>query len=115
MSVAPTNEDRDRLDRYEAIISPGPAMSFLGNSEVRWLIDQLRTAWAALGWYEAAGQRQEKADKTLAYDRAKLIQCLIYHNRTDQECVCGWGQGPRELGRSFSEHVTHIYEQMLTE
>lgn len=41
------------------------------------------------------------------YDRAVLVQVLVYHQRKNIEgCWCGWS----ELGRSHAEHVADVYE-----
>lgn len=48
----------------------------------------------------------EWLDKRAA--RERLIQVLIYHQRTDDTgCACGWAT----LGGSFAEHVADVYEQ----
>lgn len=44
------------------------------------------------------------------YDRAVLVDILVYHYRRDiQGCGCGWA----ELGRSHPEHVADVYEQSM--
>lgn len=46
----------------------------------------------------------------LPYDRAVLVEVLVYHQRRDlQHCMCGWG----ELGASHPEHVADVYEQCV--
>lgn len=41
------------------------------------------------------------------YDRAVLVDVLVYHWRTDNSgCGCGWG----DLGRSHPAHVADVYE-----
>ncbi len=41
------------------------------------------------------------------YDRAVLVNVLVYHQRLDSSCcACGWGV----LGASFAEHIADIYE-----
>jgi len=43
----------------------------------------------------------------VTYDRAILVNVLIYHVRTATSgCPCGW----HELGRSWPGHVADIYE-----
>lgn len=43
----------------------------------------------------------------IAYDRAVLVDVLIYHQRTESSgCGCGWG----ELGHSHAEHIVDVYE-----
>jgi 16S rRNA G1207 methylase RsmC len=45
-----------------------------------------------------------------AYDRAVLVEVLVYHQRTaDTGCACGWGV----LGASFAEHVAAVYEESV--
>jgi 16S rRNA G1207 methylase RsmC len=45
-----------------------------------------------------------------AYDRAVLVEVLVYHQRTaDTGCACGWGV----LGASFAEHVADVYEESV--
>lgn len=44
------------------------------------------------------------------YNRALLVQILIYHRPNENSsCCCGWG----ELGRSWAEHVANMYEIAL--
>lgn len=44
------------------------------------------------------------------YDRAKLVQVLVYHQRTNTSgCHCGWGV----LGASYADHVADVYEQAV--
>jgi hypothetical protein len=45
-----------------------------------------------------------------AYDRAVLIEVLVYHQRIQSTgCACGWGV----LGASFAEHVADVYEESV--
>ena len=47
---------------------------------------------------------------SLVYDRAVLVEVLVYHWRTETSgCGCGWA----ELGRSHAEHVATVYEDAL--
>ena len=47
---------------------------------------------------------------TLPYDRAVLVDCLVYHWRTQTSgCGCGWA----ELGKSHAEHVATVYEESV--
>lgn len=44
------------------------------------------------------------------YDRAVLINVLVYHARTSTSgCHCGWNV----LGASHAEHVADVYEQSV--
>ena len=44
------------------------------------------------------------------YDRAVLVDVLVYHYRRDhRSCGCGWA----ELGRSHPEHVATVYEESV--
>lgn len=43
-----------------------------------------------------------------AYDRAVLVDVLVYHQPTSTSgCICGWGV----LGASHAEHVADVYEE----
>lgn len=43
----------------------------------------------------------------MEYDRAVLVEVLVYHQRLDVgHCCCGWGV----LGASHAEHVADVYE-----
>lgn len=54
---------------------------------------------------EAAG-----LPRVVRYDRAVLVDVLVYHWRTDNSgCGCGWA----ELGRSHAEHVASVYEASI--
>lgn len=45
------------------------------------------------------------------YDRAVLVNVLVYHYRADiTGCGCGWA----DLGRSWPEHVATIYEESVS-
>ncbi len=45
------------------------------------------------------------------YDRAVLVDVLVYHWRRDiRGCGCGWS----ESGRRWSEHVATVYEESVT-
>lgn len=45
-----------------------------------------------------------------AYDRAALVDVLIYHWRTSVSgCGCGWGV----LGASHAEHVADVFEESM--
>ncbi len=47
---------------------------------------------------------------TVPYDRAVLVEVVIYHWRRDiRGCGCGWA----ELGRSFAEHIATVYEESV--
>lgn len=47
-----------------------------------------------------------------SYDREKLIDVLVYHQRSDSSgCICGWGV----LGESHAVHVADVYEMVLRE
>jgi hypothetical protein len=44
------------------------------------------------------------------YDRAILVNVIVYHGRTSiKGCHCGWA----EPGRSHAEHVADVYEQTI--
>lgn len=43
----------------------------------------------------------------LVYNRTLLIDVLIYHQRTEDGCACGWAR----LGGSFAAHVADVYEE----
>lgn len=46
-------------------------------------------------------------DDAIAYERATLVDVLVYHYRKDaSSCGCWWS----ELGRSHPEHVASVYE-----
>lgn len=46
----------------------------------------------------------------MPYDRAVLVNVLIYHQRTATSgCGCGWAV----LGASHAEHVADVYEQSI--
>ena len=46
----------------------------------------------------------------LPYDRAVLVDVLVYQYRKDfSGCGCGWA----ELGRSWPEHVATVYEESV--
>ena len=48
------------------------------------------------------------------YDRERLIQVLIYHQRLDiGHCACGWGGRPQHLGLSHAAHIADIYEEEM--
>lgn len=52
-----------------------------------------------------------KAGYATAYDRAVLMDVLVYHYRDDiKGCGCGWA----ELGKSWPEHVATVYEESVT-
>ena len=39
------------------------------------------------------------------FNRAVLVEVLVYHQRTDARfCSCGWGQ----LGHSHAEHIADV-------
>lgn len=43
----------------------------------------------------------------ILYVRSILVEVLIYHRpKQDSSCHCGWAQ----LGRSWPEHIAHVYE-----
>lgn len=47
----------------------------------------------------------------VAYDRAVLVDVLVYHYRRNySSCGCGWA----ELGKSHPEHVAIVYEESIT-
>lgn len=53
---------------------------------------------------------QGTPDSATPYDRAVLVDVLVYHQRKDiGHCLCGWG----ELGRSHAEHVADVYERSV--
>lgn len=95
------------------------------------LIDQATddiTTMAAENGYLHLGQEEDRRDRineivrlvrsTLAhsalaaragaaYDRDRLVEVLVYHQRTDTSgCHCGWAV----LGASYAEHVADAYE-----
>jgi hypothetical protein len=46
----------------------------------------------------------------VAYDRAVLIDVLVYHQRAaNTGCACGW----HVLGASYAEHIADIYEESV--
>lgn len=46
----------------------------------------------------------------MTYDRAVLVEVLIYHQRASIErCACGWDR----LGASHAEHVADVYEASI--
>lgn len=47
-------------------------------------------------------------EATPPYDRAVLVNVLVYHWRT-KNSGCGWA----ELGKSHPEHVADVYEQSV--
>jgi hypothetical protein len=47
----------------------------------------------------------------MIYDRAALVDTLVYHQRRDiRYCTCGWDA----LGKSHPEHVANVYEQVAS-
>ena len=47
----------------------------------------------------------------MIYDRAALVDTVVYHWRTDNAgCGCGWAV----LGASHAEHVADVYEQVVS-
>lgn len=56
----------------------------------------------------------EPSNVTRVYDRDRLIDVLILHQRSeDSGCLCGWGDRPEHLGASFAEHIADVYEDKL--
>jgi hypothetical protein len=51
------------------------------------------------------------------YDRAVLVETLVYHyaerKSISQACGCGWGSRPEHLGLSHPEHVADVYEASM--
>lgn len=51
-----------------------------------------------------------RVDEPDIYDRAALVEVLVYHQRRDiGSCGCGWA----ELGHSHAEHVADVYEAAI--
>lgn len=45
------------------------------------------------------------------YDRPHLMTVIVHHQRVDiGSCMCGWGVGTGDLGKSHAAHVLDVYE-----
>jgi hypothetical protein len=54
----------------------------------------------------------ERVAARIPYDRAVLVEVIVYHGRTSiKGCHCGWA----EPGKSHAEHVATVYEQTMRE
>lgn len=53
-------------------------------------------------------------DLTVEYNRPRLVEVLIYHQRAGSACNCGWGKRPEHLGLSWASHVADVYEDQLS-
>lgn len=52
------------------------------------------------------------------FQRDRLIEVLIYHQRVDSGthvgiCSCGWGKRPEQIGRSWAIHIADVYEDKV--
>jgi len=46
----------------------------------------------------------------MIYDRAVLVEVLIYHQRMENTgCACGW----LVYGASWAEHIAEVYEMTM--
>lgn len=62
-----------------------------------------------MGWGESPPVRR------VGYDRVRLIDVLIYHQRNAPGgCHCGWGERPEHLGCSWAAHIADVYEDVST-